>query len=354
MAVMVSGLETSYGDCSSLILLEQSLHHNKPCGDHKKGDPVQSASNALRDAALKGAFHLGILSNDPGLLLNSGVPVFEQATQIGTVVPENGAIFQSIQIADSWIGEQPNRVVLLMISTSIGTGSMLLVHPDREIPSYAKVEVVPENQRVNYKLSSNPIGYLELIGGFHDISQEQFDVLGKLFDSGTQHPEIALGSIFPTVVDESGLAELSRASLVISRKVIPGNSEYLNQDIGYSGGGKPFYVPDYSRPWLDHGNGFQRFALVIQTDPNPGTWKFIKLSEAANPKILPPVRPYLIGTEPILIPVGGNSSSDLINQIQTLETELRNEKPLKHLAKDAYTKISEGLKPSFICTFMGH
>ena len=353
MAVMVSGLETSYGDCSSLILLEQSIHHNKPCGDHKEGDPIQSASNALRDAALKGTFHLGILSNDPGLLLNSGIPVFEQATQIGTEESGKGAIFQAIQIADNWIGEHPNRVVLLMISTSIGTGCMLLVHPDREIPSYAKVEVVPENQRVNNELFSNPIGYLELIGGLHDISQEQFDVLGKLFDSGAQHPEIALGSIFPTVVDESGLAELSRASLVLSRKVIPGNSDHLDQDIVHSGGGKPFYVPEYSRPWLDHGNGYQRFALVIQTAPEPGIWKFLKLSEAANPKILPPARPYLTGTEPILIPVGGSSSSDLINQIQTLKTELRNEKPLKNIAKDAYTKISEGLKPSFICTFMG-
>jgi PfaB family protein len=230
---------------------------------------------------------------------------------------------------------------------------MLLAHPSRNIPAYAQIEF-QSDQAVNEQLLTAPVGYLELSQGISNINQEDFDILGDMFEAGERFPETALGSIYPRVSDESGLAGLIHSSLLISRKVIPGSSQGLSKDISSSVEKHPFYIPQQTRPWLDQGNGFQRSAMLIKMENISTKRNYLVLREPGIPKPLPKVQPYLSGNEPILIPLWGKSAADLQGQIQVLEADLKTTTPLKQLAKDVYAKFSSARQPGFVCTFMGN
>jgi len=352
MALIIAGLEIAYGSCSSLHLLERSIYNGNLCNEKGTHDPNTVAVNAFHDAALDGISQLGLLSTNPSLLINSSQNVFGGSTQIGTIPAEPGAIFQAIQLADSWIQENADRVVSLTITSNIGTGSMLLAHPSRNIPAYAQIEF-KSDQAVKEQLLTAPVGYLELSRGISNINQEDFDILGDMFEPGERFPETALGSIYPRVSDESGLAGLIHASLLISRKIIPKSSQRLSKDISSSVEKHPFYIPQQTRPWLDQGNGFQRSAMLFQMENIFTKRNYLVFREPGIPKPLPKVQPYLSGNEPILIPLWGKSAPELQRRIQALETDLKTAAPLKQLAKDIYTKFSSAQQPGFVCTLLG-
>ncbi len=352
MALIITGLEIAYGSCSSLHLLERSFYNGNPCNEKGTHDPNTVAVNAFHDAALDEISQVGLLSTNPSLLINSPQNVFRDSTQIGTIPSEPGAIFQAVQLADSWIRENTDRVVSLTITSDIGTGSILLAHPSRNIPAYALIEF-QSDQAVNEQLLTAPVGYLELSQGISNINQEEFDILGDMFEPGERFPETALGSIYPRVSDESGLAGLIHTSLLLSRKIIPQSSQGLNKDISSSVEKHPFYIPEQTRPWLDQGDGFQRSAMLIQMGNISTKRNFLILREPGIPKPLPKVQPYLSGNEPILIPLWGNNATELQGQIQLLEVELKTSTPVKQLAKGIYAEFSSVQQPDFVCTFMG-
>lgn len=356
MALIIAGLETAYESCSTLRLLERSLYTENLCDENGTHDPNIAAVKAFHDAALDDFSQVGLLSTNRTQLINSDQSVFGKSTQIGTIPAESGAIFQAIQLADSWIQENPDRVVLLTITSDEGTGSMLLAHPSRNISAYAQIELAAETQpgqTVDKQLISAPVGYLELSQGIKNINQGEFDILGGMFEPGERFPEIALGSIYPRVSDESGLASLIHASLILSRKIIPKSSQALSEDISSSVEKHSFYIPEKTSPWLDRGNGFKRSAILIQTGNITGKRHFLILREPRISKPLPNVRPYLTGNEPILIPLWGNNATELQQQIQFLETDLKTTTPVKQLAKDAYAKFPSVQQPGYVCTLIG-
>ena len=180
MALIIAGLEIAYGSCSSLHLLERSIYNGNLCNEQGVHDPNIVAVNAFHDADLGRISQLGILSTDPSLLINSPQSIFGSSIQIGTIPPEPGAIFQAIQLADIWIQENADRVVSLTITSDIGTGSMLLAHPSRNIPAYAQIEF-QSDQPINKPQLSTPIGYLELSQGISKINQEIKILMARLF-----------------------------------------------------------------------------------------------------------------------------------------------------------------------------
>jgi len=352
MALIIIGLDIAYGSCSSLHLLESSIYNGNLCNEQGVHDPSIVAVNAFHDADLDRISQLGILSTDPSRLVNSPQSIFGSSIQIGTIPPEPGAIFQAIQLADSWIQENTDRAVSLTITSDIGTGSMLLAHPSRNTPAYAQIEF-RSNHSINEPQLSTPIGYLELSQDISKINQKEFKILSDIFEPGERFPETALGSIYPRIPDESGLAGLIHTSLLISRKIIPGNSQGLSKNISSSAGKHPFYIPQQTRPWLDRGNGFQRSAMLIQMGIFSAKRHFLILREPGIPKPLPKVQPHLSGNEPILIPLWGNNAKELQGQIQLLEADLKTITPVKQLAKDVYAKFSSAQQPGFVCTFLG-
>lgn len=352
MAIIIAGLEIAYGSCSSLHLLERTIYNGSLCNEKGIHDPNTVAVNAFHDADLNGISQLGLLSTNSSFQNISAHNAFRGSTQIGTIPSETGAIYQAIQLADSWIQENADRVVSLTITSDIGTGSMLLAHPSRNIPAYAQIELQSE-QEINEPLLTAPVGYLELSQGISKINQEEIDILGDMFEPGERFPEIALGSIYPRVSDESGLAGLIHTSLLLSRKTIPKCSQDLSKDISSSAEKHPFYIPEQTRPWLDQGNGFQRSAMLIQTGKLFTKRNFLVLREPRIPKPLPKVQPFLYGNEPILIPLWGNNPAELQAQIQSLEADLKTTTPVKQLAKDVYAKFSSAQHPGFVCAFMG-
>ena len=96
MAVIIIGIEASYGSCSSLMRLERTLYTGNPCQKNGILEPSAVAERALLDADLVGADQLGLLSSAHSQLeeLSSGEI---HPTRIGTIAPEPGSIYQSIQ-----------------------------------------------------------------------------------------------------------------------------------------------------------------------------------------------------------------------------------------------------------------
>ena len=359
MAVIIVGIEASYGSCSSLMLLERTLYTGNPCQENALLEPGAVAERALLDADLDGADQLGSLSSAHPQLADLS-PGGIQPTRIGTIAPESGSIYQSIQIADRWIQEDPGRVVLLTITSDKGTGSLLLAHPSRDIPAYVLIDIsiVDPIEKLFTELPQDtpeniPVGYLELFPGISKLDQNDFSILDTIVESGNHQPDIALGSVYNQIPDESGLASLIHASLVISRKIIPQYTETLGDKLPSGSAGNLFYLPEENRPWLSRGNGYQRTALLVNMKGHSSGWKALLINEPKTQKILPAIRSTLKKTEPILIPLAGTDLTALQNEMRSFEADLQGSTGLNTLANNAYAKLSKGQNPGFICSLMG-
>jgi len=358
MTLSIVGMEISYRSCSSLKSLERTLYSQNPVQEKEPLNPEEVVAGAIGDAALDGDFQYGMIINDHPRnrdLSPKGIP---EITPIGVVESDPGSIFQSINFADGWIQENPNRIVLLINTTETGSGSILLTHPSRKIPAYALIETSLGKQTGNGRLDSTQlisgpsnVEYVEFLQSIQGISQGEFHELFNLLPIKDQ--EIALGSIFSQIPDKSGLAALIHASIIINRRTFPFSAEQLGDDFAKALNQTPFFLDHKNRPWLSQGEGHQRSALVVNPGISTEKWETLLLVEPEQSKILPSVRPTLKGIEPILVPIIGKSQADLLEQLQTFEADLLDSTALQNLANNAYAKTVSRQDPHHVCSLIG-
>lgn len=308
MSLSIIGMEISYRSCSSLKSLERTLYSQNPVQEKEPFNPEEVVAGAIGDAALDGDFQYGMMLNDHPRIRGFSPKGIPDITPIGMVESGPGSIFQSINFVDGWIQENSNRIVLLINTTETGTGSILLAHPSRKLPAYALIETSLGKQTGNGRLNSTQIisgpsnaGYVEFLQSIQGINQQEFHELCNLFP--TRDQEIALGSIISQIPDKSGLTAIIHTSLIINRRTFPFSAEQLGDNVAKAINQIPFFLDDKNRPWLSHGEGHQRSALVVNPGISSERWETLLLLEPDQPKILPSVRPTLKGIEPILVPI---------------------------------------------------
>ena len=146
MTLSIIGIDVSYGSCSSLDLLERFLHTGKPCPDTDQKNPRNVAQGVINDSGLVGDYQLGLLTNDDQQILDLSPDLKSSVTQLGSISSDPYSVFESIEIADQWINEDSNRVVLVIVSSEAGVGGILLTHPSRNNPAYALINSFKPNE----------------------------------------------------------------------------------------------------------------------------------------------------------------------------------------------------------------
>ena len=358
MTLSIIGMEVSYRSCSSLKLLERTLYTGNPDQEKDPQNLERVVAGALGDAALNGDFQYSMIINDHPRIRDFSPKAIPDITRVGTVEPGLGSILKSINLADGWIQEDSSRIVLLINTTDVGTGSLILAHPSRKFSGYALIENSLAKQTGNDKVESTQlisgisnVGYLEFLQSIPGISQQEYHKLCNLFP--TRDHEIALGSIFSQIPDKSGLAAIIHTSLIINRKTFPFSAEQLGENIDSALDQDPFFLDVKNRPWLSQGEEYQRSALIVNLGDSSGEMETLLLLESDQPKIYPSVRPVLKGNEPILVPLAGNSQSDLLGEIQAFEADLHGSTDLQNLANNAYAKTISRQSPDYVCSLIG-
>ena len=358
MTLSIVGMEISYRSCSSLKLLERTLYSQNPVQDKEPLDLEEVVAGAIGDAALDGNFQYGMIINDHPRIRDYSPKGIPDITPIGMVESSPGSIFQSINFADDWVQENPNRIVLLINTTKVGTGSILLAHPSRKLPAYTLIAASLVKKTGNSRIESTQlisgtsnVEYVEFLKHIQGISQQEFRELNNLLP--TRDHEIALGSISSQIPDKSGLTAIIHTSLIINRRTFPFSAEQLGDNVAKAINQTPFFLDDKNRPWLSQGEDHQRSALVVNPGISSEKWETLLLLEPDQPKNLPSVRPTLKGIEPILVPINGKSEADLLEGLRAFEADLLGSTDLQNLANNAYAKTVSQQTPHHVCSLIG-
>ena len=349
MAVIIAGMQAAIDSCKSLEQYERSLYSDIPCTKSADRNPSQVALSALQDADLEDLNNLILISSPDSELMDLPSVLGLQSKQYQSIAPIDGSDYVVLEQADRLIQEDPQRIVLLTLTTGNNTVSLVLLHPDQNVPAYAVLDNL-ESDPIN-KEKLNSVSYLDYSRGINTLDQNQFQSLCNLFAGDYQEPSIALGSKSFGSSPRSGLENFLYVALLINRKLIPGANEFLDETIDPPEE-NPFYIPEGTRPWLNQGPGYLRTALLVLPGDQTKNWDHWLAWEPDRSKPLPSVRPSLKGTEPYLLPITGHSLSDLQDNLDLIESKLKTETPLKDIVFDSYTKYSED-KSGFICSLVG-
>lgn len=149
----------------------------------------------------------------------------------------------------------------------------------------------------------------------------------------------------------AGLAGLIRASLCLHHRVIPGVANWNGPKLPALWRNTSFYVPGESRPWFKEITGPGRFAAVSSIG-GKGTYAHLILQEARQQ----PVRPNRILAQGsfFLVPVVGDSQTDLQARLEELRTELDRSPGLADLAANWHDKAQRAGHAPYGLAVTGH
>ena len=348
MAVIIAGMQAAIGSCKSLLQYEQSLYSAEPCPEGSELDPAQIACSVFKDTGLKTHKNLILISSPHPALLDLPSSLGLEPNQYRSVHPNKGSDYDILDQAQELIKEDPDRIVLLTLTYENEAVSLVLAHPDQELPAYAELEHMTSDPRNEDRLNS--VTYLGYSQGLNTLTHDQFIDLCDIFASDHSNPSIALGS--PSgISSRNGIENILFIALLINRKMIPATKGYPGDTIRPPAD-NPFYIPDGSRPWLDQGSDFLRTALLIAPGTDNKLWKYWLVTEPKIHKSLPSVRPDLKGTEPYLLPIGGQSIAGLEDRLKSLESRLKSDLSLENIVYDVYTKFSAE-ESDLVCSLVG-
>ncbi|RLD42104.1 MAG: PfaB family protein [Bacteroidetes bacterium] len=177
-------------------------------------------------------------------------------------------------------------------------------------------------------------GYLELSAT--GITKQDKDELVFLSEKNPTQA-VALGSVKTNIGNTyaaSGIAGLIKTSLSIYHRFIPGIPNWESPKNAKAFENSNYYFPSKSRPWILQNGQKKRFAAVNGLDNIQ-----IQLSESKQTLITD--ASFLQKNAPQLFPLQGNSETDLIKQLSSLEINLETDTPFPEVANQFYQQSKE-------------
>ena len=347
MKISISGLALNTASCSSLKAFKQFIITGEDCEGNGTLTPSQVAIEALEDGEVNDYDDLFFITSPHSDLLDLPDRLKLKAHQYQVVQSEQDSDLDPLLQAGLLIQEDPNRKVLLGLTSGSGTIALLLTHPEGNHLAYAELDPVQDaNKFITGESEGDPgpITYFHLNQGTETLNQDAVNRIHELVPE--RGPDsIALGWMDPKYTKENELLQIIFTAVMLHQKSIPGSPGGLQDNLVFPQD-SPYYLAEGSRPWFDQGQGFIRTAFVYAPEKGYLGWK---LTEPKRPRSIPILQTSITGVEPHLILVPGNTIAEVLGGLQELETSLLGENSIKTIAKNAYAKFSGGNYTNICC-----
>ncbi|MVM38950.1 beta-ketoacyl synthase [Spirosoma sp. HMF3257] len=174
------------------------------------------------------------------------------------------------------------------------------------------------------QLNPSDIGYLEVSGsGIQAENQAEIAGLTQAYGGTDSRLTCALGSSKAHIghtFTASGIASLIQTALSLYYRLLPGVPNWEGPFSAEPFVGSPFYVPDYSRPWIPE-KGTRLLRAAINGLAADGTSAHVLLSEGTHPTQDQPSSYLLRGGER-LFPIQGKTIDELVAGLADIENQL--------------------------------
>ncbi|MEL6862898.1 MAG: beta-ketoacyl synthase N-terminal-like domain-containing protein [Bacteroidota bacterium] len=147
----------------------------------------------------------------------------------------------------------------------------------------------------------------------------------------------------------SGMAAIIRTALSLYYRFIPAMPGWEQTKYSSDFEGTPFYVPTNSRPWVPE-PGQKELRAAISGLATDGTAAHVLLAEGMHPKV-DQAGPYWLKAGERLLPLGANSESDLLEQVNQLATAL-DSASLAALSNRYSEAYANGAKTKYTAVFV--
>ncbi|MEQ8970429.1 MAG: PfaB family protein [Coleofasciculus sp. C1-SOL-03] len=198
------------------------------------------------------------------------------------------------------------------------------------------------------------IGYLEVFASGVE-AQDQAEIQGLLSAYQVSHPELscAIGSVKATIGHTyvaSGIASLIKTALCLYHRYIPATPQWSTPKWEQLGHNSPFYVATESRPWFLSPEQPKRIA-AINSLGSDGTYAHLIVSEDSSQgnrsqRSVPQLPVYLFA-------IAGNNSSELLEQLNTLEQAIQTSASLSATASETFARFQRHPQAPYALAIVG-
>ncbi len=342
MDLIVSGMALSLQWTPTLQHAEYCLtgrYQTLPSLVEHPGEVIQNALtgiSAKHDARLV-LIHLGAEAD-----LGHYLPLLEdQFADVKQVQPASSRLVDVLHEAATLTLDRKQHVV---ISETVGggTAAIVLSPPDSGAAGLARV----------YDLPGNPLEgqVFDYLGTPSPPSPTALQELAAILSEPNGDHLVALGSFNAPLPGQEPLPAFIQAVLAITNQIIPAwYAEQPTPSHKYREGN--FLFSPTARPWLYSGKQSRRRAIFGDWESPSSGWELIALEEIPFRSDHSRVR-IIPGYDPLLFPLRGSSSEELLKELDGLAESLGRKGSLKAISYDAYTKFSKSKAP-FACCLLG-
>jgi PfaB family protein len=340
--IVIVGMDIYFPDYPTLDSFERSVYEGKsqqetPLETHFSPDEIrekfdQVANNALQDVSIspKGNVAVILARNSQDQLIN---------TQIANLT-EVDSVFLALEMGQKLLRDREVEIVLIGGVDTQAVGAVVLQRDDTAQPSqnpiYAYLEALtltptPETALFHQTLKQvaippEAITYLEV------ISRQPLPTLDLQQAITPNAAPLTSGiSRLPNSRITSQIASLIKTLLCLHYRYLPPLPHWQQPAQLERWQNSPFYVTPQAKPWFPEAGNPTRIA-ALQNLSYP--FAYLILSEATTPQ--PRNHRYLEQAPKYLFPLPGNDAPTLLNQLQTLRSNLDNQN-LSTLARQTFT-----------------
>ncbi|MDF5712727.1 MAG: PfaB family protein [Rhizonema sp. NSF051] len=202
-------------------------------------------------------------------------------------------------------------------------------------------------------IKSTDIEYLEVCGsGIPQEDEAEINGLIQAYRTGKSGLNCAIGSVKSNIGHTyiaSGIASLIKTALCLYYRYIPATPKWSGVKDTQTWQGSPFYVAPESTPWF-LGKEVQKRVAAINGIGIDGTYAHVILSEEPEQKRS---SRYLEQMPFYLFPIAASDRSELIQQLNTLQTTIDNSTTLNITASQTFATFQQHSQAKYALAILG-
>ncbi|MUH01164.1 PfaB family protein [Scytonema sp. UIC 10036] len=259
------------------------------------------------------------------------------------------------QKANGWIvGEGAGAVVLKRHDTAKKDSDRIYAVVDAITPDAGTVSQACQEAFQMAGVKPTEVEYLEVNGsGIAQEDEAEIKGLIQAYPATENNLSCAIGSVKANIGHTyvaSGIASLIKTALCLYHRYIPATPKWSgvkNQEVWQ---GSPFYVTTESRPWFLGKEAKKRVAAINNMGMD-GTCAHVILSDESEPQ--QHTSRYLQQMPYYLFPVAGRDRTDLLQQVNVLQTTIDNCSSLAVVARQSFVEFQKRSEANYTLAILG-
>ncbi len=259
------------------------------------------------------------------------------------------------QKANGWtVGEGAGAVVLKRHDTAKKDNDRIYVVVDAITPDAGTVSQACQEAFQIAGVKPTDVEYLEVYGsGISQEDEAEIKGLIQAYPASENNLTCAIGSVKANIGHTyvaSGMASLIKTALCLHHKYIPATPKWSgvkNQEVWQ---GSPFYVTSESRPWFLGKDAKKRVAAINNMGMD-GTYAHVILSD--EPEQQQRTSRYLQQMPYYLFPIAGRDRTELLQQVNALQTTIDNSNSLAATARQSFVEFQKHSETNYTLAILG-